>query len=31
MDALKDWAVSQNITEFSLEVYYDNASAIKSL
>jgi len=30
MDALKDWAVSQNITEFSLEVYYDNASAIKA-
>ena len=30
MDALKDWAVSQNITEFSLEVYYDNISAIKA-
>ena len=30
MDVLKDWAVSQNITEFSLEVYYDNASAIKA-
>ena len=30
MDVLKDWAVSQNITEFSLEVYYDNISAIKS-
>ena len=30
MDVLKDWAVSQNITEFSLEVYYDNISAIKA-
>ena len=30
MDALKDWAVSQNITEFSLEVYYNNISAIKA-
>jgi len=30
IDVLKDWAVSQNITEFSLEVYYDNASAIKA-
>src|SRR6186713_838017 len=30
IDALKDWAVSQNITEFSLEVYYDNISAIKA-
>src|SRR6187397_3366297 len=30
MDALKNWAVSQNITEFSLEVYYDNTSAIKA-
>ena len=30
VDALKDWAASQNITEFSLEVYYDNASAIKA-
>src|SRR5687767_9587896 len=24
MDALKDWAAIQKITEFSLEVYYDN-------
>ena len=30
VDALKNWAASQNITEFSLEVYYDNASAIKA-
>jgi len=30
MDVLKDWAVSQNITEFRLEVYYDNISAIKA-
>ena len=30
MDVLKDWAISQNITEFSLEVYYDNISAIKA-
>ena len=30
VDALKDWAASQNITEFSLEVYYDNISAIKA-
>src|SRR6187401_1576986 len=30
MDVLKDWAVSQNITEFRLEVYNDNASAIKA-
>ena len=30
MDALKDWAVSKNITEFRLEVYYDNISAIKA-
>ena len=30
MDALKNWAISQNITEFSLEVYYDNISAIKA-
>ena len=30
MDVLKDWAVSQNITEFRLEVYCDNAPAIKA-
>ena len=30
MDVLKDWAASQNIREFRLEVYCDNASAIKA-
>jgi len=30
MDALKNWAVLQNISEFRLEVYYDNASAINA-
>ena len=30
IDALKNWATIQNITEFSLEVYYDNVSAIKA-
>ena len=30
IDSLKKWAVIQNITEFSLEVYYDNLSAIKA-
>ncbi|HKC36460.1 MAG TPA: GNAT family N-acetyltransferase [Chitinophagaceae bacterium] len=30
IDALKKWAASQNINEFRLEVYYDNASAIKA-
>jgi ribosomal protein S18 acetylase RimI-like enzyme len=30
IDALKDWAASQNINEFRLEVYSDNASAIKA-
>ena len=30
IDALKNWASNQNITEFSLEVYYDNISAIKA-
>ena len=30
MDALKNWAELQNIKEFRLEVYYDNASAIKA-
>ena len=30
IDALKNWAGSQNISEFRLEVYYDNASAIRA-
>jgi len=30
MDVLKDWAAAQNITEFRLEVYCDNAPAIKA-
>lgn len=30
MDALKKWAVSNNINEFCLEVYYDNTPAIKA-
>ena len=30
MDVLKNWAAAQNITEFRLEVYYDNVSAIKA-
>ena len=30
MDTLKTWVASQNITELRLEVYYDNASAIKA-
>lgn len=30
MDALKDWATAQNVSEFCLEVYYDNVSAIKA-
>jgi len=30
IDALKNWAAIQNITELSLEVYYDNISAIKA-
>jgi len=30
MDVLKDWAASKNITEFRLDVYYENASAIKA-
>ena len=30
MGVLKDWAASQNITEFRLDVYYENASAIKA-
>jgi len=30
IDVLKTWAALQNITEFRLEVYYDNLSAIKA-
>jgi ribosomal protein S18 acetylase RimI-like enzyme len=30
IDALKNWAAIQNITEFRLEVYYENVSAIKA-
>jgi len=30
IDALKNWAALQNINEFRLDVYYDNASAIKA-
>ena len=30
MDVLKNWVASQNISEFRLEVYFDNVSAIKS-
>ena len=30
MDVLKDWAAAQNITEFRLDVYYENVSAIKA-
>ena len=30
IDALKNWAALQNINEFRLEVYYENASAIKA-
>lgn len=30
MDALKDWSVKQGITEFRLQVYYENAPAIKA-
>jgi ribosomal protein S18 acetylase RimI-like enzyme len=30
INALKNWASNQNITEFRLEVYYDNISAIKA-
>ncbi|HEU4858345.1 MAG TPA: GNAT family N-acetyltransferase [Chitinophagaceae bacterium] len=30
IDALKDWAALQNINEFRLDVYYDNAYAIKA-
>ena len=30
IDHLKNWAASQNINEFRLEVYYDNDPAIKA-
>ena len=30
IDVLKNWAASQNINEFRLEVYYDNTPAIKA-
>ena len=30
MDVLKNWAAAQNITEFRLEVYSENVSAIKA-
>ena len=30
IDALKNWAATQNINEFRLEVYYENVSAIKA-
>lgn len=30
IDNLKNWAVARSITEFRLEVYYDNVSAIKA-
>jgi ribosomal protein S18 acetylase RimI-like enzyme len=30
IDHLKNWAASQNVNEFRLEVYYDNDSAIKA-
>ncbi len=30
IDILKNWATSQNINEFRLEVYYDNTPAIKA-
>lgn len=30
MQALKNWAISQGITELQLEVYYDNAPAVKA-
>jgi ribosomal protein S18 acetylase RimI-like enzyme len=30
MQALKNWAISQGITELQLEVYYDNASAVRA-
>jgi GNAT superfamily N-acetyltransferase len=30
IEALKSWGAGQNISEFCLEVYYDNTSAIKA-
>lgn len=30
IDALKNWAATQDICEFRLEVYYENVSAIKA-
>ena len=30
ISALKQWSISKNITEMRLEVYYNNASAIKA-
>jgi ribosomal protein S18 acetylase RimI-like enzyme len=30
IDALKEWAISQNISEMRLDVYHDNISAIKA-
>ena len=30
IEALKIWAVSQNVKEFRLEVYFDNTAAIKA-
>jgi RimJ/RimL family protein N-acetyltransferase len=30
LEALRDWSVAQNITEFRLEVYNDNLPAIKA-
>ncbi len=30
MDELKKWVTSKNLTELHLDVYYDNASAIKA-
>jgi len=30
MDALKDWAILQGLSEFRLEVYYGNVSATKA-
>ncbi|GGH02894.1 GNAT family N-acetyltransferase [Mucilaginibacter phyllosphaerae] len=30
IDALKEWSVKQGVTEFSLQVYYQNTSAIKA-
>lgn len=30
IDALKNWAATQDISEFRLEVYYENVSAIKA-